>query len=763
MKLIQYFFVAFLLVSFPAYADISSIDEKGTAAITAENTYRAILGGVADAAVFQESTIPIDGALSKMFMVFNVSVFIVLAWLMFAIMAQKILVAGNDGQIQSNKYNDTMAIIRAGMSLCGLLPIIKGFCLAQVLVVFMGMQASFIADAVNEAGHEYSYTQGATTPYIPDPIKINNTVRTMFDSSACAIAMNHYYSEHRLFERRYKVELVDVSDQGGYGPDTAHFKYQYQNPRGEAICGSVELTINNDKYLGKAGDPTGTWGDMNSHETTHRNRIVEAHKAAVMKTHNYLIGAISLGVVEPGTDVDLDKLSSTYAEAKSAYHKYMYEQLNTSAAALSAEWEKAVKEQFQSDVGSFAAKRGWIYNGFTWVEKSRQESFMSKLTTEVPSASKYDPSYMEDQFFEERFYRTIKMIRASSVNQYKIHDQTNETVSEDIDSHNQLKNLETDQLMQAFYADADWESMSTKITTLALKNIFISTQFNFTDYDPLTNLQHLGYRMINTGFILLGLGSTIDVMNETLAGEGSEDGLARKVVNFVTGGASDAAIRGISKIIEYSVSIMFTISPILIAVGSILAYWLPALPFFMWTLAVLGNYLLVLIAFMAAPLWMAAHAMPEGDGFAGDHARQGWLTMITILARPSIMVMTWHVSLLLMREMGEFTALFLDYAPMANSEALVGLWGSLVMLIIFLIFECVIVYRCTSLIYEVPDQMPIYYGSNNSTANENIGENKGQSIMAGWSSHTQSVSSSALGGMGETGSKGSGGKGKLLN
>jgi conjugal transfer/type IV secretion protein DotA/TraY len=167
----------------------------------------------------------------------------------------------------------------------------------------------------------------------------------------------------------------------------------------------------------------------------------------------------------------------------------------------------------------------------------------------------------------------------------------------------------------------------------------------------------------------------------------------------------------------------------------------------MWDLAVLGNYLLVLIAFMAAPLWMAAHAMPGGDGFSSDHSRQGWLTMITILARPSIMVITWHVALLLMKEMGKFTSLFLDYAPMANADAFVGLWGSLVMWFIYIIFELVIIYRCTSLIYEVPDQMPIYYGSTNTTANENIGEGKGQSMVAGWQSSTErSVSPSSQSG-----------------
>jgi hypothetical protein len=117
-----------------------------------------------------------------------------------------------------------------------------------------------------------------------------------------------------------------------------------------------------------------------------------------------------------------------------------------------------------------------------------------------------------------------------------------------------------------------------------------------------------------------------------------------------------------------------------------------------------------------------------------------------------------------MKEMGRFTSLSLDYAPMANADAFVGLWGALVMWFIYIIFELVIVYRCTSLIYEVPDQMPIYYGSTNTTANENIGEGKGQSMVAGWQSSTErSVGSAPQANGPSSGSSGGSGKGMNRN
>lgn len=714
---------------------------------TSENVYRSILGGVADYAVFQEPTVEIDNILSQMFWVFNISVFAVLSWLLFALLMQKMLVAGNEGEIKSNKYNDTMAVIRAAGSLCGLLPIIKGFCLAQVLVACLGMQASFIADEVNEAANEYTFVNGSVSGYRPDPIKINMVVNQIAESVTCSAAMASYYSEHPYFQNKYLVSLTDTSSQTSVSSDTAFFRWSYQNAQGKELCGSIEMAVNSDKYLGSWGDPTGTFGEMSNYQKQQRDRILNAHKAAVKATHDFLTNGLSAGIVLPGEKADANLLANAYKQAKIQYHAALHEAFKKGGAELKAEWDQQIKARYQSDVEAFAAKRGWIYNGFTWLDKSRSESFMSKLASTGPTTNTINVDQLEHEFIRERLDRSLMILREikheANRNQSDAAylSQTQKQVG--VQSSQEAYNMDIEFLMNSFYEGADAEAVSSMIFSNAINTALVDTQFNFIDYDPITNLQHLGYRLVNTGWFLIFSSISIDVASKVITSEKASESFLRQVLKHVSGGISEGAVSALETLIGHIVSLMFTVGPLLVAIGSVLAYWLPALPFFMWNLAVLGNYLLVLIAFMAAPLWMAAHAMPEGDGFAGEHAKQGWLTMITILARPSIMVITWHVALVLMREMGKYTSLFLEYAPMANSEAFVGLWGALVMVVIYVIFEMVIVFRCTSLIYEVPDQMPIYYGSSNTTANENIGEDRGQSMIAGWQSHTQNTASTA--------------------
>jgi len=62
--------------------------------------------------------------------------------------------------------------------------------------------------------------------------------------------------------------------------------------------------------------------------------------------------------------------------------------------------------------------------------------------------------------------------------------------------------------------------------------------------------------------------------------------------------------------------------------GFTLAYYLPAIPIIFWVLGIVGWLIMVLGAVVAAPLWAASHVLPEGEGFAGPAARQGYMLLV---------------------------------------------------------------------------------------------------------------------------------------
>ena len=48
---------------------------------------------------------------------------------------------------------------------------------------------------------------------------------------------------------------------------------------------------------------------------------------------------------------------------------------------------------------------------------------------------------------------------------------------------------------------------------------------------------------------------------------------------------------------------------------------------------------------LAAPLWAASHALPDGEGFAGDRAKQGYMLLINVAMRPVLLTIGFILSL----------------------------------------------------------------------------------------------------------------------
>ena len=130
---------------------------------------------------------------------------------------------------------------------------------------------------------------------------------------------------------------------------------------------------------------------------------------------------------------------------------------------------------------------------------------------------------------------------------------------------------------------------------------------------------------------------------------------------------------------------------VMLLAGFEFGYYLPFLPFTLWAIAMLGWVVLVLESLVAAPLWAAAHGMPEGEGFAGTSGRQGYMLFLSVMVRPALMifgfvlatgvfdVMTWWV--------GEGIKVFAggaqahEYSGPIATYAITALLGGLVLVI----------------------------------------------------------------------------------
>ncbi len=91
----------------------------------------------------------------------------------------------------------------------------------------------------------------------------------------------------------------------------------------------------------------------------------------------------------------------------------------------------------------------------------------------------------------------------------------------------------------------------------------------------------------------------------------------------------------------------------LLVLGGWLAYWLPMVPYLAWLGAVMAWLLLVIEALVAGPTWCLAHLRMDGEGLSGG-ANTGWLVMLNMSLRPTILVTSFLVSIQMFELGGAF-------------------------------------------------------------------------------------------------------------
>lgn len=239
--------------------------------------------------------------------------------------------------------------------------------------------------------------------------------------------------------------------------------------------------------------------------------------------------------------------------------------------------------------------------------------------------------------------------------------------------------------------------------------------------DPITGLQNAGHVIISVieGALVIAMvpATAAAAADEAVASWGSALAMAPRAVTY--------ALRMVT---EHAVQFIVGVSFLLIPLALLLAFYLPATPLILWILGVAGWFILLIEAVIAAPIWAASHAMPEGEGWVGQRAMAGYMVLLSLFLRPTLMLFGFFASMVLMIVMGKTTLLlFIPFITSLNSGYVTGavtLFASLGILVMLLVQ---LSHRCYGLIHEVPDKVLRYIGG----GAENLGESSGEQSNKG--------------------------------
>ena len=224
--------------------------------------------------------------------------------------------------------------------------------------------------------------------------------------------------------------------------------------------------------------------------------------------------------------------------------------------------------------------------------------------------------------------------------------------------------------------------------------------------DPLIGMQTMGHTIMNTAETLFMVIIGTKIASEFVNTDQKKGSIVGNVASKfpLIGSIMDKVTRGIKAVSDILWNLGSPIALGLLIAGIYLAYYLPFLPVMYWLSTAFGWVIFILQSFAIGPMWMAAHAIAEGDGFSSQQARQGYVLITSLLARAPLMVFAFCASLALMLFVGIFIAMVVPYISGVSSSGFAGISAIFVSIGLIGIMGNILISRSSQVIYEIPSE-----------------------------------------------------------
>jgi conjugal transfer/type IV secretion protein DotA/TraY len=275
---------------------------------------------------------------------------------------------------------------------------------------------------------------------------------------------------------------------------------------------------------------------------------------------------------------------------------------------------------------------------------------------------------------------------------------------------------------RAFEELCNW--IRAAMNKLVAGNVLPIAVEKLSSQDPIMAVSNVGDYMIGTAW---GLAAALGALDVT-----------RSLGNAVP--VIGDAVPNLDKYISFA---LFAVFLPLLLYGLALAYYLPAIPFIRWISALAGWVILIVESLVAAPLWLCAHALPEGDGAAGQHGKRGYLLLLGIIIRPPLMVAGFFAAIILMNVLGRLIgASFEMFIAGTGQSKMIGITGTFSMLVILGIVVIMTANKFFSLIHYLPEHVTAWIGQQFHSLGEKEDQSGVKNVFVG---STNAVSSGAQG------------------
>lgn len=667
---------------------------------------RYILGSVVD--VITGGTGPaspdsIIGALSE---ILNAGMLIFTGLIVGYVFLTGVLNSAHEGNPLGKMYSTMWIPLRMVIALSLVLPFSGGYSTMQIGVLWVAGHGIGLANSAWNKALDYMSASG--TLYPPNvALNFEDIAGNILESRVCMHGINtadrHVNVEEKPVEIVGGNSITDLRTPGQVGliemPPQHRVMQRYDStyslvgagvayasawlagfpngvPRnyGSNPCGSITMEFS------EIDSSTGIEPEVVSFQ----QRIIQAH-ADLDERLDPLARSIVLKAVDD-TAPDPDPLA--FNDAVQIYKTEYLKAVNDTLAAIATKrinrFANGNPETANSTLG--ARDAGWISVGAWYWDLQRINSETQKMVTVKPQLAGPTPDAIENADYSV-FMDQMGVYRSNMM----VTDANGYTVNA---------------MERSSYAD---DNLGLRVVMATIEK---SLDVVLSEPDPLAGLANLGHSIIGAFEAAILVAIPVKIAAKT-----ADD--SAEAVGGLSGGAARVITSTALQLADGALTVVIFAAFLLLPLALMLAFYLPATPMILWIMGVVGWFTMLIEAVIAAPIWAASHAMPEGNGFVGQRAMAGYMVALSLFLRPTLMIFGFFSAAVLIIVMGKVVALlFIPAMSGMIGDSLAGVVTLFAMLSILIVVMVQIAHRAFGLIHQVPDKVLRYIGG----GAENLGE-----------------------------------------
>ncbi len=674
------------VLSFPALAadggagqmDAQSMEQAAHNADKSENSaigmLRYLFGSVVNNPLSPSSTEGTSTVLGEIFAVLNAGLLAIGALFVGYNVIAGVAQTAQDGEFLGKRFNSLWVPFRVLTGVVSLVPIFKGWSLAQLIMIWFSVMGVGLANLGTTAVVKYLKTGGSLSVARPTS-ESQKFVAELYRINLCMSSLN-------------------AESSGGYAKSTVQHdggtSYFYGR-NGDSTCGEVWMpgtTRGNAEYKASAIAANKAYNDIDSKVREATNRFVKSIKDShAASGGGGSSGQSRAGLIEYG-DNDVMRLAQEYTRLLAA----------TKAATRKA----SHKDQVFSVMERSVDEMGFVALG-AWY------STIASVSTEVGAAMDVQASVIKsapdpgNPAFSGSMgdeYRGALAIMNGRADRGKSENKDASMPGDE----NALVQQATKKMKGSLCGNENMASATAQGSGpfgvgsggQGLLGLVLRCSTN-SDRSALLRMKNTGDYVSALGFT--GMTTAFFIQGAAKGAENAAQSAGPfSAITSLLSGPLVGVIVGYSEMLAYMMKVM-------VFFGMMLSTYLPLLPYIAWLGAILSWLTVVVESVVASPLWAFAHLDTDGEGM-GRRTEHGYVFILNVLFRPILMVTGFMLAALMMDVIGGFFfSTYLHAVGSAQADSMTGLFAIVFYVAIFFTTAVMIVNLSVNLIHYVPDSV----------------------------------------------------------